>query len=90
MQRISYSVAQARLSTVLSKVGESILLNVVNADIPLGGLHSEFESFCVHLVNAETYATIVLKIARSDANNLLLCNRFQGDLLLWVLHFEET
>jgi hypothetical protein len=88
-QHFSYSVDRARLSTVLSKVGNSILLNVVNAGHTLGELPSEFETFCIHLVNPETYAAIVLKIAQSDANILLLCDRFQGDLLLWVLaHFE--
>lgn len=75
-QHFSYSVDRARLSTVLSKVGESILLNVVNAGHTLGELPPEFGPFCIHLVNAETYAAMVLKISRSNADILLLCDRF--------------
>jgi hypothetical protein len=76
----SYFVDRARLCSALSKVGNSILLNVVNAGHTLGELLSELKPLCVHLVNAETYADIVLKIAQSDANVLFLCDRFQGDL----------
>jgi hypothetical protein len=87
----SYSVDRARLKGVLSKICNSILLNVVNAGHTLGDLPSEFQPLCVHLVDAGTYARAVLKISKSNADILLLCDRFQGDLLLWVLaHFEGS
>lgn len=87
----SYSVDRARLMGVLSKFVDSILLNVVNAGHTLGDLPAELKSLCVHLVDAATFARIILKISRSNTDVLLLCDRFQGDLLLWILaHFEGS
>ena len=87
----SYSVDRARLMGVLTKVVESISLNVINPGHGLGELPEKLQSFCVHLVDAPTFARTILKISRSSADILLLCDRFQGDLVLWVLaHFEGS
>jgi hypothetical protein len=87
----AYSVDRTRLMGVLSKVVDSILLNVVNAGHTLGDIPVELQSLCVHLVGPATFAGIVLKILRSNADVLLLCDRFQGDILLWVLaHFDGS
>lgn len=87
----SYSVDRARLMGVLSKVVSSITLNVVNAGHTLGELPTELSSLCVHLVDASTFSMIIMKMLRSSGDILLLCDRFQGDLLLWVLaHFEGS
>lgn len=87
----AYSVERTRLMGVLSKVVGSISLNVVNAGHKLGDLPEDLRSLCVHLVDAPTFARIILKISRSNTDILLLSDRFQGDILLWVLsHFEGS
>ena len=85
----SHAVNRARLMGVLSKVTDSISLNVVNSGHGLGDLPAELQPFCVHLVGASLYARLILQISRSTTDLLLLCDRFQGDIILWVLtHYE--
>ncbi|KAH0548583.1 hypothetical protein GP486_007873 [Trichoglossum hirsutum] len=87
----SYSVDRARLLGVLSKVVDSIMLNVVNAGHTLGDIPEELRSLCIHLADAPELARIFLKVSRSKTDILLLCDRFQGDILLWILaHFEGS
>ncbi|KAL9068181.1 MAG: hypothetical protein Q9157_006591 [Trypethelium eluteriae] len=84
-----YWVKHNRLLGVLSKVVESVSLNVINAGHTLGDLPAELKDLCVHVVDAKTYAGIVVKLVQSTSDCLLLCERFQADLLLWILaHFE--
>lgn len=86
-----YSVERARLQSVLGKIVDSILLNVSNCGHSAGELPEVFKGVCTHLTDANTYATFVMRIAKSTSDLLIACDRFQGDLLLWVMnHFEGT
>ncbi|KAI9685088.1 MAG: hypothetical protein M1822_005480 [Bathelium mastoideum] len=79
------------LMGVISKVVDSIYLNVVNAGHTLGDLPPELSELCIHLVGAPTFAAIVHKLTRSNGDNLLICEGFQPDLLLWILsHFDGS
>ncbi|MCJ1325813.1 hypothetical protein MMC10_002476 [Thelotrema lepadinum] len=83
------TVHLSRLQSVLSKVVESITINIINAGHSLGDLPEELKLFCVHLVDEKTFAKIVSKTHQAETDILLLCDRFQGDILLWVIaHFE--
>jgi len=85
----TYSVHQTRLKGILSKVVNSIALNVVNPGHDLGQLPQELSGYCVHLTDHQTFASIVLRIQRSKEDMLLYCARFQGDLFVWLsAHFE--
>ena len=85
----AYSVHRARLSGVLSKIVDSIYLNVVTAGHTVGSLPEALQQYCVHLAEPGPLARIILKISRSSSDLMLLCGRFQGDILLWVLtHFD--
>lgn len=85
----SYAVDAARLHGVLSKIVDSIYLNVVNAGHTLDELPQELQLLYNNSTDSEAFADIILKIAESSTDMMLLSAEFHGDLLLWILaHFE--
>ena len=86
-----YSVDRARLNGVLSKIVESISLHVINPGHTLGTLPDELKHLCTHHLSAESFSSICMSIIRAEEDMMLLCDRFQGALLLWILaHFEGS
>ena len=87
----SFAVDRARLMGVITKIVESIALNVINPDHTLSDVPEELRSLCVHLTSAKVFADVCSIILRTEEDMMLLCTRFQGALLLWMMaHFEGT
>ncbi|KAH0566436.1 hypothetical protein GP486_000148 [Trichoglossum hirsutum] len=86
---VSYTVDYARLQGVVSKIADSIYLNVVNAGHALGNLPEELQSLHVHVLPPQFVAFITLQISRYSKDMMLLCDFFYADLALWLLvHFQ--
>ncbi|KAL8871817.1 MAG: hypothetical protein Q9174_002428 [Haloplaca sp. 1 TL-2023] len=86
-----WSVERARLKGVIFKIVDSIALNVVNPGHCLGDMPYQLKSLCVHSISGSTndLVEILTKILRSNADTLLLCDRFLGVVFLWIrAHFE--
>lgn len=87
----SYSIQKTRLRPVLSKMVESIALNVVNSGHNLAPLPDEVAGLCVHIASAATFAAVVMAVQNSKNDILIYCNCFCGDILLWLMaHFDGT
>lgn len=86
------SIVKMRLLRVLTKVVESISLNVVNVGYTASDFPVELRSQCQgHLVNATLFARIVSQLQKPDHELILLCDRFPADILLWAInHFHGT
>ncbi|KAL8710896.1 MAG: hypothetical protein Q9225_007212 [Loekoesia sp. 1 TL-2023] len=61
-----YDVQRAPIKAVISKIVESIYINVVNSGHSMGGLPEELKQLHPHLLDATTFAGIVMGIQRSD------------------------
>ncbi|KAI9858618.1 MAG: hypothetical protein M1813_007423 [Trichoglossum hirsutum] len=86
-----YSVHMTRLKPVLSKIVESIALNVVNSGHDLGTLPDAFANLCNHVLNPPEFAAVVMAIQRSKNDVLLYCGQLPGDILVWLMtHFHGT
>lgn len=86
---LKYNVQRSPVKAVISKIVDSIYLNVVNAGHDLGGLPAELEHLHPHLLDDLTFAGIVMGIERSEQDIVIRSDRFLSDLTLWLLlHFQ--
>lgn len=86
----SYSIQKARLKPVLSKIIESIALNVVNSGHNVTPLPIEIPGLFIHIASASTFTAAVMAVQRSRNNILLYCGCFLGDIFLWLMaHFDR-
>jgi hypothetical protein len=84
-----YSVQRSPIKAVMSKIVESIYLNVFNAGHDLGGLPDELRGLHPHLLDDRTFAGIVMGIQRTEKDVVIRSDRFIADLTLWLLaHFH--
>ncbi|KAF8851822.1 hypothetical protein BDZ45DRAFT_807970 [Acephala macrosclerotiorum] len=86
---LKYSVQRSPVKAVMSKIVESIYLNVVNAGHDLGGLPDELKHLHPHLLDDRAFAGIVMGIQRTEKDVVVRSDRFLADLALWLLtHFQ--
>jgi len=86
---LRYNVQRSPVKAVISKIVDSIYLNVVNAGHDLGGLPVELKHLHPHLLDDLTFAGIVMGIERSEQDVVIRSDRFLSDLTLWLLlHFH--
>ena len=88
---LRYNVQRSPVKAVISKIVDSIYLNVINAGHDLGGLPAELGHLHWHLLDDLTFAGIVMGIERSEQDVVIRSDRFLSDLTLWLLlHFHGT
>lgn len=86
-----YHVYRGPVKAVLSKVAESVQLNVVNAGLSLQGLPPELEGLHQHVLDDYAFAGIVMGIQRSKGDVVVRSFRFLADVTHWLLfHFYGT
>ncbi|KAL8921445.1 MAG: hypothetical protein Q9172_004037 [Xanthocarpia lactea] len=86
-----YSVQRDPITAVISKIVESIYVNVVNSGHSMGGLPEGLKQLHPHLLDTQTFAGIVMGIQRSDKDVVIVSDRFTADLAAWLLcHFDGT
>ncbi|KAE9363363.1 hypothetical protein N431DRAFT_141606 [Stipitochalara longipes BDJ] len=84
-----YSIQLAPTKAVMSKIVESVWVNVINTGVDLGGLPHEFQDLHVHLLNANNFSAIAMGIFRSAGDLLMESPHFFGDITAWILaHFH--
>ena len=84
---IPESVVRMRLTRVLSKVTDSIALNVMNVGHSVNDFPERLRGHCSnHLTDEKDFAKIAVHLTRNKHQTLLFCERFQADLLLWILN----
>lgn len=84
-----YYVQRSPIKAVVSKIVDSIYLNVVNAGHNLSGLPEELKHLHPHFLPDITFAGIVMGIQRTANSIIIRSDRFLPDLALWLLyHFE--
>jgi hypothetical protein len=86
---IAYRCGKSRLLPVVSKIVESITLNVVNCSGNPNFLPEKIREICGHTVDSHAFAAAAMAIYRSSGHVIIRCNRFLADLYLWLLtHIE--
>lgn len=80
-----YDLRRAPTMTVMTKIVESIYINVVNAGSTLPGLPEELDSLHPHLLDHNTFAGIIMGIQRSQNDIIVRSDRFLADITLWLL-----
>ncbi|KAK0509606.1 hypothetical protein JMJ35_008000 [Cladonia borealis] len=87
--KYTYEVWRAPTRAVISKLVESIFLNISNAGHQTESLPPELADLHVHLVDDTNFAAIVMQIQRTSNDLVLQADKFPGDVILWLLnHFE--
>jgi hypothetical protein len=87
--RLFYSYEKHRLLPVVTRIVESITLNVVNCSGILDKIPAELLGKCSHHIDSHTFATAAIAIFQSHSDVIIRCNRFLADLYLWLLaHIE--
>lgn len=87
--KYSYEVWRAPFRVVISKVVDSIFLNISNPGHRTPEIPPELAHLHVHLLNDLNFAAIVMQVQRTSKDLVLKADRFPGDLILWLLnHFE--
>ena len=74
-----YNIQRALIKAVISKIVESIYINVVNSGHSIGGLCEELNHLHPHLLTSVTFAGIVMDIQRTDKDILIVSDRFPAD-----------
>ena len=87
--RYKYEVWRAPHRAVISKIVESIFLNISNLGHQAAKLPPELDDLHVHVVDDTNFAAIVMQIHRSRHDLLLQTDIFPRDVILWLYnHFE--
>ena len=85
--RYPYTVRMTRIKPIITKVVESIALNVVNSGFSysLGELPTELQGVCCHAATEDTFATVITRIENHSSNILIASDVFYADITLWIL-----
>jgi hypothetical protein len=87
--RYKYEVQRSPIRVVISKIVESIFLNVINAGHQTGGIPRQLHHLHAHTTDHSTFARIVQGIQRAEGDVLLVCENFIADVTSWLLyHFH--
>lgn len=80
-----HEVRRSQLRSVLGKIVESIMLNVVNCGQDLGSLPLQLRDICGHTCNAKTFAAVSMALAKGSDNLIIRCKKFLVDVFVWTL-----
>ncbi|MCJ1368143.1 hypothetical protein MMC16_007284 [Acarospora aff. strigata] len=84
-----HSYKKTSIRAVMSKIVDSIYLNVVNAGHSAEPLPFLLRHLHSHSVDPVQFAATVMRIQRASGDVVLTVDRFQGDVTVWLLnHFE--
>ena len=82
-------VLRGPIRAVISKLVDSIFLNITNPGHQAAKIPLELAQLHVHLVDDLNFAAIVMQVQSTSKDLVLRADRFPGDLILWLLnHFE--
>ncbi|CZR59515.1 uncharacterized protein PAC_09407 [Phialocephala subalpina] len=83
-----YDIRRTRIKPVITKIVDSIALNVVNCGHTLQALPDELQGLCIHVTDPETFAAVIMAVQRATENIVLLCDVLYGDVIAWLIaHF---
>lgn len=87
--RWRYQAQRAPIKAVMTKIVESIFINVINAGHHSISLPEELRQLHVHLIDCVTFASIVRMIDEAQGNIIIRSGHFLGDITSWLLnHFH--
>lgn len=88
---LRYDIHRAPIKAVVSKIVDSVYVNVVNAGQTLPGLPKELNHLHKHLLDDKTFAGIVMGVQKTNGDVIVRSERFLADLTLWLyFHFEGS
>ncbi|KAI9660924.1 MAG: hypothetical protein M1821_009251 [Bathelium mastoideum] len=77
------------IKAVVSKIVDSIFINVVNTGHRLKGMPDDLHRLHAHTVQAQVLAGVIMSIQRTQENILLSSESFIGHVASWLLcHFD--
>jgi hypothetical protein len=83
-----YDIRRTRIKPVITKIVDSIALNVVNSGHRLQSLPDELQDLCIHVADPETFAAVIMTVQRVRENIVLLSDVLYGDIVAWLIaHF---
>jgi hypothetical protein len=86
-----YDIKRTRIKPVITKIVDSIALNVVNSGHKLKALPDELSGQCVHVTDPGAFAAVSMAVQRASEDLVLLCDVLYGDLVAWIIaHFVGT
>ncbi len=87
--QLRYEVLRAPIRAVVSKVVDSIFLNVVNSGHQIPPLPETLRHLHPHLLRDGAFAGIAMGIQRTEGDVVLLSDPFSVDIATWLFsHFE--
>ena len=87
--KYTHEVWRGPIRAVISKIVDSIFLNISNSGHRTVALPPELSCLHVHPVDDSNFAAIVIQIQKLTSSLVLRADRFPGDIILWLLnHFE--
>lgn len=89
MIKTKHRVQRAPVGAVISKLVDSIYLNVINTGHSVGSLPTELRHLHVHLLDEASFAATAMEIQRASGDLILMIDWFLADIIIWILnHFE--
>lgn len=89
MIKTKHRVQRAPVGAVISKLVDSIYLNVINTGHSVGSLPTELRHLHVHLLDEAAFAATAMEIQRASGDLILMIDWFLADIIMWILnHFE--
>ena len=87
-----YSPQKARIRPVVTKIVESIAINIVNVGKDFSRLTEDLKDHCIHVMPASTLAALAMGVVREHDKDLVIySSRLYGDLLAWLFaHYAGT
>ncbi|KAL9067198.1 MAG: hypothetical protein Q9157_006890 [Trypethelium eluteriae] len=86
-----YDIHRAPMKAIISKIVDSVYINVVNTGKNLPDLPEELRQFHKHLLDDRTFAGIVMGVQRAEGDVTIRSQRFLADLSAWLFfHFDGT
>ena len=85
------ALRRSQLRPVVSKIVDSITLNVVNCGHDLGSLPPQLNDICGHTCDAHAFAEVTMTVARGTGNFIVRCTNFPVDIFVWALaHLDSS
>ncbi|KAL8701783.1 MAG: hypothetical protein Q9201_004731 [Fulgogasparrea decipioides] len=79
-----YDVRRMPITAVMSKIIESVFLNVVNAGHKMDSIPEELCHLHIHLLDHTTFAAIIADLQHRKGDVLIVSRCFLGDLAAWL------
>ena len=89
--RYPCDLRRTRIKPVISKIVESVALDIANAGFDLQELPPELQVICGHVLEVDIFSAAIMTIQRAQCNVWILTDVFYVDLALWFLsHYSGT